>query len=74
MPGRTGQSLGLSDDGERAMKCEICDIQTATMWVLTVLPSVIEISAFRYILLSCADCVRQLGYKILAPLEPVTSD
>jgi len=25
-------------------------------------------------ILSCSDCGPQLGYKILAPLEPVTSD
>ena len=54
----------------RAMKCEICGEETATMWVerptttwsdkaagLTYAPQ-----------LSCPDCGPQLGYKTLAPL------
>ena len=42
------------------MTCEICDSQTATMWVLGPTAPIP----------SCDDCGPQLGYKILAPLEP----
>ena len=42
------------------MTCEICDTATATMWVVG--PS--------ELLPSCDDCGHQLGYKVLAPLEP----
>ncbi len=60
------------------MKCEICDTQTATMWVEQ--PAVIvDEFGIRVVIsrskrvLSCADCGPQLGYKILAPLEPTTT-
>ncbi len=47
------------------MRCEICNTQTATMWV-----EAPEIRAVQpsYKLPSCDDCGPQLGYKILAPL------
>lgn len=56
------------------MKCEICDTQTATMWVEK--PIVIfraDFVDYRYQpLLSCDDCGPQLGYVILAPLGPTS--
>lgn len=55
------------------MKCEICDEQTATMWVEK--PALLDAATWTttpFIALpSCNDCGPQLGYKILAPLEPV---
>ena len=48
------------------MKCEICDVQTATMWVQP--PPVLGTSIPPK--LSCPYCGPQLGYKILASLEP----
>ncbi len=46
------------------MKCEICDTQTATMWVQP--PKIEQKTMFP--IPSCDDCGPQLGYKILAPL------
>ncbi len=52
------------------MKCEICDTQTATMWVEE--PITVAREGLGFVLakkvLSCDDCGPQLGYKILAPL------
>ena len=52
------------------MKCEICDTQTATMWMLAPLSGTICSFQDKPIL-SCDDCGPQLGYKILASLESV---
>jgi len=54
------------------MKCEICDEQTATMWVEKPIEVVREGLMFSLAkkVLSCDDCGPQLGYKVLAPLEP----
>ena len=53
------------------MTCEICDTQTATMWVEE--PIVVaRVFVLAKKILSCDDCGPQLGYKILAPLEPVS--
>ena len=56
------------------MKCEICDTQAATMWVQDeegwrVGTTVV----YEKPLVSCDDCGPQLGYKILAPIEPTTN-
>ncbi len=54
------------------MTCEICDTQPATMWVeepIDVSREGLMLSLGKK-LLSCDDCGPQLGYKILAPLEP----
>lgn len=55
------------------MTCEICDTQTATMWVETPAWHWPEgaIPIRTKPILSCDDCGPQLGYKILAALEPV---
>ena len=67
------------------MKCEICDTQTATMWVeeprfkVEFVDGLVEGDAGPVItkrnlpkkVLSCDDCGPQLGYKTLAALEPV---
>ena len=53
----------LSFDTVKPMTCEICDDQTAVMWV---------VGPFE-LLVSCSDCGPQLGYKILAPLESVST-
>ena len=64
------------------MKCEICDIQPASMWVQPPLPNstmvllTSETEASWLVptpIPSCDDCGPQLGYKILAPLEPSTT-
>jgi len=54
------------------MTCEICDIQTATMWVEKVWWVESLARTWRKPILSCDDCGPQLGYKILAPLTPST--
>lgn len=59
------------------MTCEICDTQPATMWVEA--PKYpLQLERGHYLLSepipSCDDCGPQLGYKILAPLTPTTSD
>ena len=51
------------------MTCELCNTAPATMWVLPV-PDW-EISPDPQ--LSCDDCGPQLGYKILASLEPTST-
>ena len=55
------------------MKCEICDEQTATMWVEPNIPVILD-STFPFPakqLVSCDDCGPQLGYKVLASLTSV---
>ena len=54
------------------MRCEICDEQTATMWVERPVLTARLFPPDRVV--SCDDCGPQLGYKILAPLEPIVSD
>lgn len=55
------------------MICEICDEQTATMWVEEPIDVACEGLVFSLAkkVLSCDDCGPQLGYKILAPLTSV---
>ncbi len=57
------------------MTCEICDTQTATMWVEKPVTETVLLSLGTQPLVStvtpipsCDDCGPQLGYKILAPL------
>ena len=54
------------------MTCEICDTATATMWVEEPIEVAREGLVFSLgaKILSCDDCGPQLGYKILAPLDP----
>ena len=56
------------------MKCEICEEQTATMWVER--PYVLLLGRLwkDKPLPSCDDCGPQAGYKILAPLVVVGDD
>ena len=49
------------------MTCEICNTQTATMWVQPK-PKVNSDKRVNVIFLSCDDCGPQAGYKTLAPL------
>ena len=49
------------------MKCEICGVQPATMWVE---PRTTDGNEAKLPVVSCDDCGPQAGYKILAPLEP----
>jgi len=66
--------------------CEICDEQTATMWVQPTSPDSVAFppSEKSWVskglvppvpkpqpLPSCDDCGPQLGYKILAPLDTI---
>ena len=56
------------------MTCEICDTQTATMWVeKPTTPWTPSVPLLSKKVLSCDDCGPQAGYKILAPLEPTTT-
>ena len=56
------------------MKCEVCDTQTATMWVQAPKPESFTSEEWvPAILPSCDDCGPQLGYEILAPTEPSTT-
>ncbi len=53
------------------MKCEICGVQTATMWVEVPVEYQYGFSPKPLVpkpLVSCDDCGPQAGYKILAPL------
>ena len=50
------------------MKCEICDEQTATMWVEQPPFLMFEVILPKTPVLSCDDCGPQAGYKTLAPL------
>ncbi len=53
------------------MKCEICDVQTATMWVQQKSWWIkTDFGPLRLTkpVMSCEDCGPQLGYEILAPL------
>ena len=63
--------LALSIHPWHEMKCEICDVATATMWVQP--PPVLLLGKLWKAkkIPSCDDCGPQAGYKILAPLEPV---
>ena len=55
------------------MTCEICDTQTATMWVQAPTIRVKAPTVTNEPIVSCDDCGPQLGYEILAPLEPAST-
>ena len=54
------------------MTCEICHTATATMWVVAPMFQGRLITPDTPVV-SCDDCGPQLGYKILAPLEPAVT-
>ena len=54
------------------MTCELCDTATATRWMLAPLSGTICFFQDKP-MLSCDDCGPQLGYKILASLEPTST-
>ena len=51
------------------MTCEICDTQTATMWVEQPATQMFGVTLPRTPVMSCDDCGPQLGYETLAPLD-----
>ena len=56
------------------MTCEICDTQTATMWVeKPTTPWTPSVPLLPKKVLSCDDCGPQAGYTLLAPLEPAST-